>query len=119
MKTWKRTGLKALSIFLCTVPPAAVTIYYFPIWYEVGRVRALAPAISILCFCVSAVPLIRWLSQKIKTPAAWMIWSVMAAVLIVLMQVIEQMVVISVVGAIGNIIGAILWKIANRGEKKE
>lgn len=117
MKRRTSTLLKIISIVLCTVPPAAVTMYYCPEWYRNNRVEMVIPAFAVIAFCFSAIPLIKWVAQKIKTPSAWMMWTGFFAVLFALEKIIEQMVIISLAGAIGNILGAILWKVACKGEK--
>ena len=116
MRPWVRNFLRFLSLVLCTIPPVAVTLHYFPIWYRENQFEVVIPTVAILCFCFCAIPLLRWLRGKIKTPAAWMVWTLMFVVLFLLEKVIDEVIIISGVGAVGNVLGALLWKISSKGE---
>lgn len=115
MKAWKRNLLKVFALAMCTIPPALATIYYFPIWYEESRFEIVIPGVAVMCFCLCSIPLLRWVAKKIKSPSVWMAWTVMAVLLVVMEKIISQLTIICEIGALSNIIGALLWKIAERG----
>lgn len=116
MKPWLRKLLKLFALVFCVAPPAAVTLFFFPVWYAENQFEIVIPAAAVLCFCFCAIPLVKWMGSKLKTPSAWMVWVIMFLVLFALEKIIARMVIISFVGALGNIIGAALWKIAEKGE---
>lgn len=118
METKNSKFLYFLALACCVVPPAATTLYYFPMWYRESQFEIVIPALAVLSFCVCAVPLLKWISAKFKSPAAWMLWSVGFAIFMLLEKIIDQMVAITFVGAVSNIIGAILWVVAEKGGKK-
>ena len=118
MRTWQRNLLKLLSFCLCVLAPAGATLYYFPILYREHKFEIVLPTVAVLCLCVCMIPLFKWISKKIKSPAVWMVWLIMFFMLYGLEKIISQMVIISGIGAVGNIIGAILWKIASRGKEQ-
>lgn len=119
MKPWSRNLLRLLSMTLCTVPPMLVTLHYFPIWYRENQFEVVIPTVAIICFCFCAIPLLRWVRGKIKSPAAWMVWTLMLVILFLLEKVISEMIIIAGVGAAGNILGAFLWKLTSKGEDKK
>ena len=116
MKPWKRNLLKLFSLALCTVPPALATIYYFPIWYEESKFEIIIPGVTVICFCLCSIPLLRWVIKRIKTPAVWMVWTVMAVLLVAMEKILPQLTIICEIGAATNIVGALLWKFAEKGE---
>ena len=115
MKLWKRKLLKLFSLAICTVPPALATLHYFPIWYKESKFEIVIPGVAVLCFCLCSIPLLRWVIKKIKTPSVWMVWTVMAVLLVAMEKILPQLTIICEIGAVTNIAGALLWKIAERG----
>ena len=116
MKLWKRNALKLFSLILCTIPPALATLYYFPIWYRESRFEIVIPGVAVMCFCLCSIPILRWVMKKIKSPAIWMVWTVAAVLLVAMEKILPQLTVICEIGAATNIVGAVLWKLAERGE---
>lgn len=110
--------LKFLALAFCILPPAAATLYYFPMWYRESNFEIVVPAMAVFGFCICAIPLLKWIRAKLKSPAIWMLWSVGYAIFSLLEKIVDQMVVITFVGAVSNIFGAILWWIYERGGKK-
>lgn len=116
MKPRTSKFLKGLSMISCIVPPTGATLYYFPVWYEQSRFEIVIPAAAVLSFCLCAAPLLKWISFKIKSPAMWMVWGIAFALFFLLEKIIDQMVIITLFGLAGNVIGAILWKVAGGGK---
>ena len=57
----------------------------------------------------------KYIFSKLKTPSVWLMWSVMWALSELIAKIINEMRVITFVGAICNIIGLILWKLSYVG----
>ena len=119
MKTWKRNLLKGFSLFLCTVPAFLATLHYFPIWYRVNAFDIVVPGVAVLCFCVCSIPLLRWIGRALKSPAVWMVWLALAVLLYLVESIISQLIIICSIGAVGNLLGAVLWNVAEKGENKK
>lgn len=118
MKRWHRNLLRGLSLLFSVVPAFLAAIYYFPIWYEADKFEIVLPAVGVLFFCICSIPLIRWVGQVIKSPSAPFIWTVMWLFLFTVEKIIEQLIIISGIGALGNAIGALLWAASRKGEDK-
>ena len=67
---------------------------------------------------VSCVPFFRVIKEKLKSPAAWLVWTILAVLTILLANIIFQMRFVCIVGAISNGIGALLFKLAERISNK-
>lgn len=119
MKKWKRNLLKGFSLFFCTIPAFLATLHYFPIWYRENAFEIVVPGIAVLCFCLCSIPILRWIGRALKSPAAWMVWLTLAILLCLVQNIISQLIIICSIGAGGNLLGAVLWKIAEKGEDKK
>jgi hypothetical protein len=74
--------------------------------------------IAVVFALLSIIPALRLLKKYTESPAAWMVWSCLAVVLIAINTIIDQAVVIAVFGAASNGIGAAVYKVGDRIEKK-
>lgn len=98
--------------------PLAATCAYFPMWVQKGS-DATISGIFVVFALLSLIPAILVFKQKIKTPAVWVMWVILFSLLWGLYQIIEQMLVISAVGAISNAAGAGIYKCGENIEKQQ
>ncbi len=110
--------LRGLGLILCTVPVFLAVISYFPLWREAGGGRLLSGG-ALLLVILAWVPLFRFIKRLIASPSAYMMWLIIFIVFFMLSKIAEEMTVISFVGFIGNLLGAICFRFAKRGEKNE
>ncbi len=108
--------LHFLGILLCIAPPLICTASYFPIWKESTQVLSGGVLLLLL---ISAIPLYKLIKDKISSPASYIIWLILFVIFFTLSSIAEQMTVISFFGFVGNLLGAICFKIAKRGVKDE
>lgn len=108
--------LQILGFFLCIAPPLVCTASYFSIWKE--STQALSGG-ALLLILISAIPIYKLIKRKLASPASYVIWLVLFVIFFTLSSIAEQMTVISFFGFVGNILGAICFKIAKRGVKNE
>ena len=110
--------LKGGALALDVGVPLAVTLSYFPLWVEKSS-EATVSGIAVVFALLSLIPVLRVLKKRMESPAVWMVWTLLAVTLIVLNKIIDQAVVIAVFGAASNSIGAVIYKVGDRIEKKE
>lgn len=113
----KRRLLKDTALLIDVGAPLAATMNYFPIWIErsaESTVSGLFLFFAILC----AIPLLRYFKRFIKSPSAPVMWGLLFAIFLALRSILDEMVVISFVGFVANIIGLALFKYAERGEEE-
>jgi hypothetical protein len=113
----KGTIIKWVSIVLCVGAPLAATISQFPVWIATSD-RATISGIAVILLFLSCLPFIRVIKEKLKSPAAWLVWTILAVLTILLANIIYQMRFVCIVGAISNGIGALLFKWAARLSEK-
>ena len=106
-----------LGMLLSVLPPAISTLLYFPLWQYKGAAYIISGGV-VLLLSVSAIPLIRALRDWLRSPSAYVIWLLVFLMFFSLSLVAEQMCVISFAGFIGNLLGAICFRIARRGTRE-
>lgn len=109
--------IKWVSIVLCVASPLAATLSQFPVWIATSD-RATISGIAVVLLFLSCLPFIRVIKEKLKSPAAWLVWTILAVLTILLANIIYQMRFVCIVGAISNGIGALLFKLAERIKNK-
>ncbi|MBR2474727.1 MAG: hypothetical protein IKB51_06870 [Clostridia bacterium] len=110
--------IKGGALALDVGVPLAVTLSYFPLWVEKSAETTVS-GIAVVFALLSIIPALRVLKNRVSSPAAWMVWTCLAGILIAINTIIDQAVVIAVFGAISNGAGAAVYKVGERIEKKE
>ena len=119
----KYNGLTALGALLCIAPPAVATLCYFPVWVEKSS-SATVSGLSLILILISIIPLFRIIKEHIASPSITLIWVIVCVFCIAFKSIIDQILVISFVGALSSIAGTIVFKARDKvkdkeGEKKE
>ena len=105
--------LRGISLALSVGLPAGAALACFPL--SGGEPAAVkASGLCVLLLALAAVPAMRVLGLHIKTPSAWMLWTLIFIVSAALSAVIDRLVVVSFFGAVGNAAGAALWKMSGK-----
>ena len=107
--------IKGGALIIDVGVPLTVTLSYFPLWVERSS-EATVSGIAIVLALLSVIPALRAFKNLVKSPAAWMIWTILAIVLIAINTIIDQAIVVAVFGAVSNGIGAVIYKIGERIE---
>lgn len=105
--------LHFLGFSLCIVPPLACTLSYFPLWKSVGYEHCLAGG-SVLLVVLCFFPLLKFIGRAITSYSSYVAWLLCFVLFFALSRIAEQMTVISMVGFISNLLGALCFKIARR-----
>ncbi len=115
-QTVKSIFLRVTGLVLCVIPVTVSILCYFPAWRAEGGEVLLSGA-TLLLLCMAAVPLYKLISAKLRSPAAYTLWLIAFILFFLLSNIAQEMVVISFTGFIGNLLGAIAFKLA--GGKNE
>lgn len=101
--------IKISSTVLCVGSPLTATIIQFPVWINKGDAATMSGLFLVLA-CLCCIPFFRQIKAYFKSPAAWVMWIILAVACVVIRNIIDQMAIVCVVGAIANAIGAGLYK---------
>ena len=110
--------LHILGLALCILPPAVCTLLYFPMWQSAGGGRAFSGVCAFFVI-ISALPLYKALKALFRSPASYVTWILIFLFCFFFSRIAEEATVISFVGALSNIVGAVLFRIAKRRERGE
>lgn len=115
--TLKRHALTLIAVLISVIPPAAAILLYFPVWKSAGAVSVVS-GFGILLLTLASVPILRLIGERFKSPSAHVMWLVLFIIFFALSKIAEQMVVISFVGFVSNLIASFIFRAA-RGRKNE
>ena len=115
-RTFARFCLHFAGLLLCIVPPAICTMMYFPLWKEAGVASCIAGG-GALILVLCAVPLLKMIRRWLTSMSAYFMWLLMFLLFFALSRIADQMTVISFVGFVGNLLGALCFRLAKREAK--
>jgi len=99
---------------LCIGVPASVILTYFPLFVERGSAETVS-ASAIVLLLIAIIPLFKYIKQLFqKTPASWVVWVILLGLFLIAQTIVDQLVVVCLFGAISNILGGILFKVAKK-----
>ena len=105
--------LSFFALLFSVIPPLIATITYFPVWAEKSGTHVISGfALLLTLICIS--PIFRLIRRMFSSPSVTTIWLILFILFFVLSKIAEEMIVISFVGFIGNLIGMVLFRIAKR-----
>lgn len=105
------------GILFSTVPVIAAVLSYFPLWRERGA-DAVLSGFTLLLLVLSIVPLFKILKAQLRSAAAHTMWFIIFIFFYTFSLIADELTVISFVGFVGNLIGAILFKLAKRTKER-
>ena len=110
--------MKGTAVGIDVIVPLVATLSQFPIWIEQSA-DATVSGLFLLFAMLSCIPFLKQIKEYFKSPSAWVIWAILLVVFIALQNIIAQMVVISLAGLIGNLIGMGIYKVGESMCKSE
>lgn len=102
--------LKLTAIALSTLPPVIATLSYFPIWREGGALPVVS-GFTLLLLLFSLSPLMKLITRLLKSPTSTGLWLCLFIIFFALSKIADEMVVISLVGYLGNLLASFIWRI--------
>lgn len=111
--TVRAVVLRCIGIALSIIPPLACILLYFPVWVAKGGEYVLS-GFTLLLIAVALLPLYRRIRELLRSPSAYMLWLIAFVVFFTLSRIADEMTVISFVGFLGNLVGAIFFRLAKR-----
>lgn len=105
--------LTLLGVSVSTLPVAICTVTYLPVWQHRGEGATLS-GFALILILLSFVPLFKLVKRMLSSPAAHTMWLVCFILFFSLSKIADEMIVISFVGFVSNLIGAAIFKLADR-----
>lgn len=109
----KYAVLRLFGILLCTLPPLICILCYFPVWTAEGGER-IVPGITLLLCAVAVLPMYKAIKRMLRSPAGYTLWLISFLSFLALSKIADEMVVVSFVGFISNLMGAIVFRLSKK-----
>ena len=113
----RRTILRIVALAFCIIPVTVSILCYFPVWRAEGG-EVLLSGVAVLLLAVAALPIYKLISAHLRSPAAYTVWLIAFILFSLLSRIADEMAVISFTGLVGNVIGAVIYKLANGGKNE-
>ena len=113
--------VKGAAIALDVGAPLIATLTQFPVWINKSS-EATVSGLFLMLAIVSVIPFFRQIKEYIKSPAVWVLWTVVFGMMIVLRSILDEIIIVCFVGMVANILGAGIYnvgKIIGGEEKKD
>lgn len=107
----RRLLLNALGIFFSVIPVTVSIFSYFPLWIAREDASVLS-GFTLVLLLLALVPCYKYFKAALQSASAPFLWFIIFIAFMLLSQIANEVTVISFVGFIGNVIGAIFFRIA-------
>ena len=115
----KRIIFNAAGLTVSILPVMICAISFFPVWVKKGGAHVVSGFAVLICI-LALSPLFKFVKEALKSPASYILWLASFLMFFLLSKIADEMTVISFVGFISNLIGALFFKQAEKyKEKKE
>lgn len=111
-RTTKGKILKISALVLDVGAPLAATVSQFPVWVD-RSAGATVSGLFVLFALLSAIPFFKQIKAYFKSPSVWVMWCIILVALVALRAIIDEIIVICLIGAAANVIGAGLYKLGD------
>jgi uncharacterized membrane protein len=112
MNSTKGKIIKGTALAIDVISPLVATLTQFPAWVEQSS-SATVSGLFLLFALVSVLPFINQIKEWLKSPSVTVLWCVFFVLVALLRNIIDQMWVICLVGAISNGVGSIIYKVGD------
>lgn len=111
--------IKTAALALDVGAPLAATLTQFPLWIQKSS-EATMSGLCLVFVLLSCLPFLKQIKEYFKSPSSWMIFTVLFFLFVMLRNIIDQMLVVTFVGMVANILGAGIYALGNHiGERDE
>ncbi len=116
----KKTLVRILGYLICIAVPAVAVVDQFGYHAETLGWAALLPSsgltlfLLVLCF----KPILNWAVRQFKSDAAWKMWLIITVIMAAICKIGYPMVIVGAFGTVGNFIGGMMIRWANKEDKK-
>ena len=113
----KANILHVVGLALCIIPPLVTVLLCFPLWVERSSASTISgTALVLLILC--CIPFYKSVLAYIRSAATPVLWLLVFAFCYAFNSIADELTLISFVGMISNLAGAVLYKIEKRYKKE-
>lgn len=109
--------IKWSAIGFDVICPLAATFSCFPAWIDRSSEATVSGLFVVFAF-FSVIPFLKQIKAYLKSPSAPVLWAIPLALLFALRNIVDEMIIVCLVGLLSNIVGAFVYKIGEGMIKK-
>jgi phosphatidylserine synthase len=109
--------IRAAAMVLCVGAPFGATLSQFPVWINASDKATVSGLFLVMAF-LSCLPFIKQIKEYFKSPASWVVWTIVLVAFVAIRNIIDQMIFVCIVGLAANILGMIMFKIGDSVKEK-
>lgn len=102
--------VKGGAVTLDVAAPLTATLTQFPVWVERSADATVSGMFLILAL-LSVIPFLKQIREYFRSPDAWVVWCVIFVFFVVLQNIVQEMLIVSFVGLVANIVGKGVYKL--------
>ena len=110
--------LQAASMVLSIGVPFVATIIQFPLFVNKSA-AATVSGLSVLLLLICVIPAAKHVKIAMRSASIPFVWTAIAVGLIAINSIVEEMIIVAVLGAVANWIGAFLYRAGERYLKQK
>ena len=107
----KRLLFNALGLGCSVIPVGVSVLSYFPLWVAREDASVLS-GLSLVLMLAALVPCLRYIRTALRTASAPVLWLTVFLTFSLLSRIANEVTVISFIGFVGNLVGAVFFKLA-------
>lgn len=107
----RRLILNALGLSFSVIPVGVSILSYFPLWVAREDASVLS-GLSLILMLAALVPCLRYIRTAFRTASAPVLWLTVFLTFSLLSRIAHEVTVISFIGFVGNLVGAIFFRLA-------
>ena len=104
--------IKYAALTIDVAAPLIATICQFPVWVEKSSDATVSGIFLVFAF-LSCLPFLNQIKTWLKSPSVPVLWCVFLVLFTLLRNIIDQMWIICLVGALANYLGSVVYKLGN------
>lgn len=102
--------IKGGAVAFDVAAPLTATLTQFPVWVERSS-EATVSGMFLLLALICVIPFLKQIREYFKSPDAWVIWCVLFVFFVVLQNIVQEMLIVTFVGLVSNLIGKGFYKL--------
>lgn len=102
--------VKGEAVTLDVAAPLTATLTQFPVWVE-RSADATVSGMFVFLALLSVIPFLKQIREYFKSPDAWVVWCVIFVFFVVIQNIVQEMLIVSFVGLVANIVGKGVYKL--------
>jgi hypothetical protein len=110
--------IKGAAVTLDVAAPLIATLSQFPVWVERSS-DATVSGLFLIFALLSILPFLKAIKEYFKSPSVWVIWIICFVFFVVMRNIIDEMLIVSFIGAVANIVGAGIYKVGKKVRSEE